>query len=68
MAGKNVEVTQVRSANRRNRKNLETLEGLGLGKIGRKRVHVLTPSTEGMIRAVAHLVTVRDAAGEGSKK
>ncbi len=36
----------------------ETLKGLGLGKINRKKELMLTPSTEGMIEKVRHLISV----------
>lgn len=56
--GKTVTVTQVRSSNRRNRKHLMTLKALGLGRIGRSKDHVLTPSTEGMLYSVQQLVEI----------
>ncbi len=40
----------------------KTLIGLGLNKIGRTRTLEDTPSVRGMIKAVAHLVKVVDAA------
>jgi large subunit ribosomal protein L30 len=35
----------------------ETLKGLGLNRIGRERELTRTPSVEGMLRRVVHLVT-----------
>lgn len=61
MVGKSVEITQVRSANRTTDRIQNTLKGLGLGRIGKSKVHTLTPATQGMIRAVEHLVTVSEA-------
>lgn len=42
---------------------LSTLKSLGLGRIGKVRIHSATPSTLGMIKAVEHLVEV-ELAGE----
>ncbi len=61
-ATKTVRVTQVGSASGRGRKQLETLKGLGLNKRHRTRELEDTPSVRGMIRAVAHLVTVEEKA------
>ena len=51
-----VTVTQVRSGLGRKKDQLQTLTGLGLGKVRRTRVLEDTPSVRGMIRRVAHLV------------
>ena len=56
-----VSVTQSRSGIGHTKRQKETLKALGLGKIGRTKVHELTPSTRGMIRSVSHLVTVHVA-------
>jgi large subunit ribosomal protein L30 len=53
-----IEIQQVRSALRRNRKQRETLVGLGLNKIGRSRWVLDTPATRGMIRKVSHLIEI----------
>jgi large subunit ribosomal protein L30 len=60
MSKKRIIVTQVGSANRRTKDKLETLKSLGLGRIGRSREHVATPSVIGMIRSVSNLVTVKE--------
>ncbi len=57
-----VRVTQIASAAGRKPGQKETLLGLGLKGIGRTRVLVDTPSTQGMIRKVAHLVRVEKLA------
>ena len=62
MADKKVLVTQIRSAIGRDEKQKATIRSLGLGRIGRQRVHQLSPSTAGMLKAVRHLVTVEEAA------
>jgi large subunit ribosomal protein L30 len=53
-----VTVTQVASGLGRKKDQIQTLAGLGLGKIRRTRVLEDTPSVRGMIRRVAHLVRV----------
>ena len=59
-----VTVKQVRSSNGSNKKQLETLRSLRLGRIGRETTMADTPQLQGMLRAVGHLVEVKD--GEGS--
>ncbi len=68
-AGPTVTVTQVRSGLGRKKDQLQTLTGLGLGKLRRTRVLEDTPSVRGMIRRVAHLVVAEPAtpAGETEK-
>ncbi len=51
-------VIQERSSNRTDKSVKATLKSLGLGRIGNKRIHALTPSTKGMLRAVEHLITL----------
>jgi large subunit ribosomal protein L30 len=53
-----VKVSQVRSSIRRPKDQKDTLVALGLGKIGKSREFTLTPSIQGMIKKVAHLITV----------
>jgi large subunit ribosomal protein L30 len=55
---KTVTVRQIKSANRKPAVQLQTLKGLGLGKIRRTRTLEDTPAVRGMIRAVQHLVEV----------
>ena len=59
-AKKVVRVTQVASGLGRKKDQLQTLAGLGLGKLRRTRELEDTPSVRGMIRRVAHLVRVED--------
>jgi large subunit ribosomal protein L30 len=59
---KTVRVRQTGSPIRRQAYQRATLIGLGLNKIGRVRDLEDTPSVRGMIRKVAHLVTVEDNA------
>lgn len=53
-----VVVQQIKSSFGKKPGQLETLKGLGLGKISRKKELILTPSTEGMIDKVRHLISV----------
>jgi large subunit ribosomal protein L30 len=55
-----VAVKQVRSGNGASRAQRATLRSLRLGHIGREAKHPDTPQLRGMIRAVGHLVEVRD--------
>ncbi|HEY6832986.1 MAG TPA: 50S ribosomal protein L30 [Pseudolabrys sp.] len=55
---KTVTVEQVGSPLRRHFDQRQTLVGLGLNKIGRKRELPDTPATRGMINKVQHLVRV----------
>jgi large subunit ribosomal protein L30 len=57
-AGKTVTIEQIASANRRPEIQGQTLVGLGLNKIGRRRTLEDTPSVRGMINKVSHLVRV----------
>jgi large subunit ribosomal protein L30 len=57
---KTLTVRQVRSQARRPAVQEATLKGLGLGKIGREKVLEDTPAVRGMIRKVAHLITVSE--------
>jgi len=38
----------------------KTVRSLGLRKIGSSVVHELTPSIQGMVRTVSHLVSVKE--------
>lgn len=60
--GKTVTVTQTGSPIGRKPYQRQTLIGLGLNKIGRTKTLEDTSSVRGMIRKVAHLVNVEDAA------
>jgi len=57
---KTVTVQQTRSPARRPAIQQQTLIGLGLNKIGRRRTLVDNPSVRGMIAKVAHMVRVVD--------
>ena len=55
-----LKVTQTRSYIAHPRKLRATLEGLGLGRIGKTVTVDNTPSFRGMIKKVLHLVTVEE--------
>ncbi|MBB4285844.1 50S ribosomal protein L30 [Roseospira goensis] len=59
--GGRLKVTQVGSPIGRTADQRATLVGLGLNKMHRSRVIQDTPAVRGMIRKVAHLVTVEPA-------
>jgi large subunit ribosomal protein L30 len=56
--GKTVTVEQIASANRRPAIQRQTLIGLGLNKLRRRRTLKDTPAVRGMISKVSHLVRV----------
>lgn len=56
-----VKITQKRSGIDRSKRQKANLEALGLRRINHSVVHELTPSIEGMIKKVAHLVETTEA-------
>ena len=60
-----VTIKQIRSANRANHKQRDTLRSLRLGRIGREVTMTETPQLRGMLRVVDHLVEV-DGGGEAA--
>lgn len=62
MADKTVTITQIGSPIGRHKDQRQTLVGLGLNKMHRKRTLEDTPSVRGMINKVQHLVRVEDGA------
>jgi large subunit ribosomal protein L30 len=57
---KTITVEQIASANRRPEIQEQTLVGLGLNKLRRRRTLPDTPEVRGMINKVSHLVRVVD--------
>ena len=53
-------ITQRRSTIKRPENQKRTIKALGLGKINRSVEKELSPSVEGMIRTVNHLVEVKE--------
>jgi large subunit ribosomal protein L30 len=60
--GKTLTVEQVASPSRRPSVQRETLIGLGLNRIRRRRTLPDNPSVRGMIASVSHLVRIVDEA------
>ncbi|RMF58986.1 MAG: 50S ribosomal protein L30 [Calditrichaeota bacterium] len=58
---KKVKVTLVKSPIGRHYKQKRTLEALGLRRLHRSVIHEVSPSVEGMLNKVSHLVTVEPA-------
>ena len=58
--GKNITVEQIASPNRRPDRQRDTLIGLGLNKLHRRKTLADTPEVRGMINKVAHLVRIVD--------
>jgi large subunit ribosomal protein L30 len=56
-----VKVTQVRSLIGRSERVRRTLDALGLGRIGKMKLHTLNDSTRGMLKKVEHLIRVEKA-------
>jgi large subunit ribosomal protein L30 len=55
-----VRITQFKSSNGANKKQLDTLRTLGLGKIGRSSEKPDVPTVRGAIHSVQHLVRIDD--------
>jgi large subunit ribosomal protein L30 len=53
-------LTQTGSAIGQSPRHRGTLRALGLGRIGKTREHDVTPSLEGMLRKVRHLVKIEE--------
>jgi large subunit ribosomal protein L30 len=54
----NIKIKQIRSKIKRPTDQKRTLEALGLRRIGQVVEHKVTPSIEGMIKKVEHLITI----------
>jgi large subunit ribosomal protein L30 len=59
-AGKTITLEQVGSPSRRPEVQRQTLIGLGLNKLRRRRTLADTPEVRGMLHKVAHLVRIVD--------
>lgn len=56
----NLKITQVKGVVGAIQRQKDTLRTLGLRKIGQSVMREDTPEVKGMVRAVAHLVTVEE--------
>ena len=54
----NIKIKQIWSKIKRPADQKRTLEALGLRRIGQVVEHKVTPSIEGMIKKVEHLITI----------
>jgi large subunit ribosomal protein L30 len=54
-------ITQVKSRNGSNQRQIDTLRSIGLRRIGHSVEQRDTPQVRGMVHAVRHLVTVEEA-------
>jgi large subunit ribosomal protein L30 len=55
-------ITQIKSRNGANQRQLDTLRSIGLRKIGQTVEQQDSPQMRGMVHAVRHLVKVEEAA------
>ena len=53
-------ITQIRSTIKRPKRQVLTIQALGLGKLNKTVEKELTPQIAGMISKVGHLVNVKD--------
>jgi large subunit ribosomal protein L30 len=60
MADKTLQLRQVKSSNGANKRQLDTLRTLGLGRIGKTSEKPDVPTVRGAIHAVQHLVRIED--------
>ena len=56
-----LKLTQTRSQIGQSQRHRGTLRALGLGKIGRSAEHEESPTLDGMLRKVRHLVRVEES-------
>jgi len=59
-SGKSLQITQVRSAIKRQQDQRKTLEALGIRRMHHTVQHRDTPQIRGMVHKVAHLVKVEE--------
>lgn len=58
-----VKITQVKSHIDRPKRQKDTILALGLGKINKSKIVEVNAQVQGMINAVAHLVSVEEIKG-----
>lgn len=59
-----LKVTQIRSTINRIEAHKRVIESLGLGRIGKSRIHDDSPAVRGMINKVGYLLKVEEIKGE----
>lgn len=62
-----LKITLKRSIHGRGRDQIRTARSLGLSRMNKTVTHRDTPQIRGMIRRIAHLVSVEEAPGEGGR-
>lgn len=62
-----IKVTQTGSSIGTKPKQRGTLRALGLGRIGKSRVHTDTPELRGQINKVPHLITVEEVSADAGE-
>lgn len=55
-----LKITQIKSSIGKHKKAKHTLKALGLGRIGKSKIHKNNPSIHGMLRVVKGLVKVEE--------
>lgn len=60
---KTIKATLVKSRNHRNQITLETLQALGLKKIGTSRTYPDNPALRGMLAKMSHLLEIEEIKG-----
>ena len=58
---KQISITQIKSVIGSRKDQKATMQALGLKKIRQTVTHTLTPSIEGMVKKVKHLITIEKA-------
>lgn len=67
MSHKLLKVQQIKSSIDVDKRHKLTLKALGLGRIGKTKIHKDTPQIRGMINQVAYLLKVEEIEGEEKK-
>ncbi|MDZ4787119.1 MAG: 50S ribosomal protein L30 [bacterium] len=60
-SGSKIIVTQIRSVASRADRTYKMLNALGLGRIGKSKVHIINEAVVGMVNKVRHLVDVQES-------
>ena len=55
-----IKLTQLRSTINRPKRQKDTIQALGLGRINKTVVHTATPQIIGMVKKVSHLIKVEE--------
>lgn len=55
-----IKITQIKSHIDRPQRQKDTIFALGLGKINRSKIIEVNPAVQGMVNAVAHMITIEN--------